>query len=119
MSILGSKSLLHSVRPANAAEPQALPGAKRPPRHDARSPRCEWLEPRTLLSLIADDSQFQVNTSPGAWPRTPVAVDANGNFVVVWEDGQRGVYGRRYDAANDPLGDQFLIATGNNPLREP
>src|SRR6187397_918540 len=114
-----AQSLLVAVRPPDAAGPQSRPGAKPAPRRRTRSPRCELLEPRTLLSLVAADLQFQVNRSTPATPRAPVAVDADGNFVVVWMDGIRGVYGRRYDAANDPLGDQFVIASGDKPLWEP
>jgi hypothetical protein len=67
---------------------------------------------------IALGGQFQVNqytTGRQAAPR--VAADAAGNFVVAWESlGSGGgdtssysVQARRYDAAGNPLGDQFQV----------
>jgi hypothetical protein len=45
-----------------------------------------------------------------------VAVDANGDFVVVWSsDGQDGdsygIYGQRFDASGIPQGAEFLVNT--------
>jgi hypothetical protein len=60
-------------------------------------------------------SEFQVNTYTSGDQYGPrVAADAAGNFVVVWssngEDGSAGgVFGRRYDAAGQPLGDPFQV----------
>ncbi len=46
---------------------------------------------------------------------TAIAVDGNGNFVIVWQtphpdDNAWDVYGQRYDAAGAPIAAQFLIA---------
>jgi len=44
-----------------------------------------------------------------------VAMDADGDFVVVWESegqdigGSYAIYGRRFDATGNPLGDEFRI----------
>jgi hypothetical protein len=60
--------------------------------------------------------EFQVNTYTTGEQYTPaVAVDAVGNFVVVWaSDGDQdgnlsGVFGQRYDAAGQPLGSEFRV----------
>src|SRR5437868_14983748 len=84
----------------------------------APHPRCEPLEPRTMLALVPSGGPLQVNSASSVTPRNPVAVNASGDFVVVW--GTRlplppgpsyGIYGRRYNAAGEPLGDEFPIAT--------
>jgi hypothetical protein len=62
-------------------------------------------------------AEFQVNmytTGHQASPR--VAIDAAGNFVVVWrsagQDGSGyGVFAQRYDAAGSPLGGEFQVNT--------
>src|SRR5262249_24381580 len=61
--------------------------------------------------------EFQVATSASgsaAWPG--VAMDAAGNFVVVWHsfafDGdQTGVVARRYDSSGAPIGGEFQVNT--------
>jgi hypothetical protein len=61
--------------------------------------------------------EFQVNTyttSRQAYPQ--VAVDAVGNFVVVWQSAEQdgyewGIFGQRYDAAGDPTDGEFRINT--------
>ncbi len=61
--------------------------------------------------------QFQVNTHTAGNQRWPaVAVDATGNFVVVWssngQDGSgEGVFGQRYDEAGRPVGEEFQVNT--------
>jgi hypothetical protein len=61
--------------------------------------------------------EIQVNTYTTDQQRRPsVAVDAAGNFVVVWqsfgEDGNgEGVFGRRYDPSGVPRGPAFLVNT--------
>lgn len=63
------------------------------------------------------DGEFPVNTYTTSDQRAPsVAMDGEGNFVVVWEsDGQdgdaRGIFGQRYTHAGDPLGREFQINT--------
>jgi hypothetical protein len=63
-------------------------------------------------------TEFQVNTYTTSNQSVPaVAVDAGGNFVVVWhgyhqEDGSSfGIFGQRYDAAGAPRGGEFRINT--------
>ena len=62
-------------------------------------------------------TQKQLNTyTTGTQEYCNGAVDANGNFVVVWEsageDGSgNGIYGRRYDKNFNPLSGEFAITT--------
>ena len=68
---------------------------------------------------------FAVNTYTSGTQTLPrVGMDAGGNFVVVWEsagqDGSGyGVFGRRFDAAGNPLGAeiQITVFTNSNQLR--
>jgi hypothetical protein len=59
--------------------------------------------------------EFQANAyTPGNQLRPAVARNASGAFVVVWiSDGQDGdgygVFGRRYDAAGNPLAGEFQV----------
>jgi hypothetical protein len=58
---------------------------------------------------------FLVNTTTLGTQKTPaVAVEPDGEFVVVWEshdDGRGpGIYARRYGAAGEPLGEEFLVS---------
>ncbi|MFQ5495390.1 MAG: proprotein convertase P-domain-containing protein, partial [Phycisphaerae bacterium] len=62
--------------------------------------------------------EFLVNTDTvGHQRNASVAIDADGEFVVVWEaendnvDGSWGVYGRRFNSVGDPLGGQFRVNT--------
>ena len=69
------------------------------------------------MSAAHADPEFQVNTYTASWQRRPsVAMDAGGDFAVVWEsngqDGsEEGVYGQRYDASANPLGSEFQVNT--------
>ena len=72
-----------------------------------------------LISLLsaASAKEFQVNTRP-AYDQTyaDVAMDANGNFVVVWtsyfeNDNSNDIFGRLFDSGANPMGDEFLINT--------
>jgi hypothetical protein len=62
-------------------------------------------------------SEFQVNTYTTAYQRVPaVAMNAGGNFVVVWQsfaqDGDfSGIFGQRYDAGGTPQGAEFQVNT--------
>lgn len=62
-------------------------------------------------------SEFLINsTTANSQTKPDVAVDQDGNFVVVWEswyqDGsQKGVFAQRLDAAGTPLGDEFQVNT--------
>jgi hypothetical protein len=59
--------------------------------------------------------ELQINAlTTGAQQHADVAMDAGGNFVVVWEDlgrdgGDSGVFGRRFDAAGAPLSGDFQV----------
>jgi hypothetical protein len=59
--------------------------------------------------------EFQVNTHTTGTEAVPdVAIDANGEFVVVWEqpdgDGE-GIFARRYSSAGAPLTSPFRVNT--------
>ena len=62
-------------------------------------------------------AEFAVNTfTTAAQSRPGVAMDASGNFVVVWDgEGQdgsdTGVFARRYTAGGAPLGPEFQVNT--------
>ncbi len=61
-------------------------------------------------------SEFQVNTYTTGDQRVPaVALDAAGNFVVVWhspQDGSfEGVFGQRFDSNGTPVGTEFQVNT--------
>ncbi|MEM6697702.1 MAG: T9SS type A sorting domain-containing protein [Bacteroidota bacterium] len=60
-------------------------------------------------------NEFQINTeTSSAQSSASVAMDANGNFVVVWEsfdqDGdQDGIYGQLYQSDGTSVGSEFLV----------
>ncbi len=63
-------------------------------------------------------SEFQVSAQTTADQRTPaVAMDADGDFVVVWQDDSGvntddfGVLARRYNQNGSPVGSQFQVNT--------
>lgn len=62
---------------------------------------------------VAVTSEFQVNqTSFGDQQNARVAMDADGDFAVVWQGpdaGGYGVYGRRYNSSGTPLGGEFQV----------
>ncbi len=83
-------------------------------------PRFEPLEERALLAVAPLGDEFQVDTFSTGDQQTSgnqaVAMDAAGNFVVVWQsqgqDGDGwGVYGQRFDADGQRLGDEFRVNT--------
>ena len=58
--------------------------------------------------------EFQVNTyTTGQQKYATVAADASGNFIVVWNTREDGVYedvfARRYDPAGNPLGGELRV----------
>jgi hypothetical protein len=72
-------------------------------------------------------SEFVVNTyTTGSQASAAVAVEANGNFVAVWEDSDNhrdgsgaAVFGQRFDASGIRLGGEFQVNTttaGNQRL---
>jgi len=70
------------------------------------------------LAQVPVGAQFQVNSYTAFFQWEPaVAVDAQGNFVVVWETygsygtetNSESVEGQRYDASGTPVGGQFQV----------
>ena len=62
--------------------------------------------------------EILVNTVTQGDQRNPsIAMDADGDLVVVWEskgdnvDGSWGIFGRRFNSVGTPLGDQFRVNT--------
>ena len=60
--------------------------------------------------------EFQINTTTAGNQTEPaVAMDANGNFVVVWhgpgatEQDKKDVFGQRFDANAQPVGGEFCV----------
>ena len=95
---------------------------KRTPKHLTRqNPNArllvEPLEARTAPTVVPVGGEFRANTyTTGEQGRPVVAVDAGGDFVVVWQseyqDGSSyGVYARRYSAAGVPQGGEFRVNT--------
>jgi hypothetical protein len=72
---------------------------------------------RFNASGASQGSEFRVNVhTPNAQRDAAVAMDANGNFVVVWASQNQvaaasdyDVFGRRYSTNGDPLGGEFQI----------
>jgi hypothetical protein len=66
----------------------------------------------TPQALVASGPEFQVNVSTlGYQYGGDVGMDANGNFVAVWQDGgTASVIGRRFDDVGAPLSGEFVIA---------
>jgi len=66
---------------------------------------------------VAQGSEFLVNTTTANDQKEPaIAMDATGNFVIVWEstnqDGdKKGIYAQRYDASGVAQGGEFLVNT--------
>jgi len=63
-------------------------------------------------------NEFLVNTTvEGDQWRPAVAIDADGEFVVVWQsdeqdpDGSAGIYARRFSSIGEPLGGEFRVNT--------
>ena len=59
--------------------------------------------------------EFQVNTTTAGDQRGPaVAMDADGDFIVIWagDPGDRNeIFGQRFDAAGGPRGSEFQVNT--------
>ena len=81
------------------------------------SARIERLECRFVLDALPAGAEFRVNTyTTGGQDAASVAMDAMGNFAVVWQsDGQdgsgHGVYAQRFDRFGLPRGDEFRVNT--------
>jgi hypothetical protein len=85
----------------------------------------ETLERRRLLAVGPVGPEFKVNTfTTNAQINSAVAMDATGNFVVVWQssgaDGAGdGIRGQRYSSGGAPQGEEFAIneyTTSNQQL---
>ncbi len=72
---------------------------------------------RYNASGVRQGSEITVNTTTGGNQQIPeIAMDAAGNFVVVWEsqaqDGDSGgIYGQRFNASGAALGGEFQVNT--------
>lgn len=84
--------------------------------------RIESLEDRQLLSAAPLGAEFRVNTyttsNQATWRENPqaVAMDADGDFVVVWrsvgqDDSNYGVFAQRYNNAGIAQGSEFRVNT--------
>ena len=61
---------------------------------------------------VAHGNEFRVNTSTSGIEQFPsVGVDADGDFVIVWDQFYREIYGQRYDASGTPQGGEFQVNT--------
>ena len=75
------------------------------------------LIPATVRGQAPAGAEFQVNTYTTSNQNTDAAaMDASGNFVVVWQsygqDGSgKGVYAQRYNAAGVAQGGEFRVNT--------
>ncbi|MGV3526472.1 MAG: hypothetical protein ACO1RX_19800 [Candidatus Sericytochromatia bacterium] len=63
-----------------------------------------------------EGSEFQVNTyTSGTQSNSQIALDSDGDLIVVWESFQdgdgRGIYAQRYDSAGSPEGSEFQVNT--------
>lgn len=80
-----------------------------------------WLTPLPLLAQPTPlGGEFRVNTTTSLDQEDPqVAMDANGNSVVVWADGDfttpgldgssLGIVGQHYDSTGAPMGGEFVV----------
>jgi hypothetical protein len=87
--------------------------------------RFERLEPRAMLAAVPVGAEFRVNTFTALDQERPSsAMDADGDFVVVWMSeqdggagtpgsysGAYGIYAQRYNAAGVPQGSEFRVNT--------
>lgn len=63
-----------------------------------------------LGQLVPEGDEFTVNTYTTGWQLRPwVASAPNGDFVVVWDDFNSRVSGRRFAADGTPYSDEFQI----------
>ena len=63
-----------------------------------------------LGQLVPEGDEFTVNTYTTGWQLRPwVASAPNGDFVVVWDDWNSRVSGRRFAADGTPYSDEFQI----------
>src|SRR4051794_10590037 len=103
-----------SRHPTRIRRPRAI-------RTTRRRYEVEGLEPRTLLSLPPMGPQFLVHTPANAtddenvWNDRAVAMDATGDFVVVWTVWENGgpftgsVQAQRFDSRGAARGARILV----------
>src|SRR5262245_64951019 len=76
--------------------------------------------PGLAAAQVPAGAEFQVNTyTTGAQAGPGVASDAQGNFVVAWQDTRgtgTGIFGRRFDAAGLPRGGEFQASAALSPM---
>jgi Ca2+-binding RTX toxin-like protein len=73
---------------------------------------------------VAQGGEFRANTfTSGTQSNPTVSLDADGDFVVVWdgfrgdyvgENAYLGIYARRFDRAGTPQGGEFRVSTDND-----
>lgn len=92
-----------------ADNPDILEGLKRTSRPKAKIDT-------TNYNYIFENLEFQVNSIATGNQHSPhVDMNANGDFVMVWSDGQRRrSYGRLYSSSGNPLTPEFRL--GNKDL---
>lgn len=85
------------------------------PRYVPRA-AAEALESRHLLAFPVGE-EFRANAfTTGSQDFSRAAIDADGNFVLIWESADQdgdgtGIYGRRYNAAGVAQGGEFRVNT--------
>jgi hypothetical protein len=73
---------------------------------------------------VSQGSEFKVNScTKYSQYRPSVAMDATGNFVIVWESEQQdgdssGIYAQRYNAAGVAQGGEFLVNTYTTDMQQ-
>lgn len=73
------------------------------------------IKARIFSQNIPQGNEILVNTTTLSTQSNPsVAIQAGGEFIVVWDSwnqdgGDRGVYAQRFDASGNKLGDEFLV----------
>jgi Ca2+-binding RTX toxin-like protein len=84
---------------------------------------CEALEDRTLLAVEALGPEFLVNTvevgsQSVAQKPNSVAMDDDGNFVVVWQSDSK-IFAQRFSRAGAKVGGEIQVSFQNTALSEP
>jgi hypothetical protein len=76
---------------------------------------------RGAAAQVTAGGEFRLNSyTTGTQHAVSVAMEEGGDFVAVWQGygaDARGVHGRRFDAAGQPRGPEFLIAAGDTARR--
>ncbi|MCU0429182.1 MAG: cadherin domain-containing protein [Cytophagaceae bacterium] len=63
------------------------------------------------INFAPQGPEFRVNTTTtGSQINSDIAMDSNGDFVVVWQS-ETGVYGQRYNANGMAQGSEFAVST--------